>query len=159
VGESITILFGLALSGIAAAMLVQHVRVWRMASRDTTLNAAERDFRQRQFRRRMQSSGMLGVIGLLIVVAQVLMSLRVAPWLSVGTWGIILILLLWLCLLALADILATQAYFGRQRQEVMLEQTKLRAQMRLLKRRPKEEPTPSEHPEQSNGKHRIPPAN
>ena len=45
----------------AVGLMVSHVRSWRAFQR-TNLAAEEFDYRRRQFRRRMQTSAMLGIL-------------------------------------------------------------------------------------------------
>ena len=115
----------------AAVLMTLHVRSWRAAQKQP-LDAQELDYRQRQFRRRMRTSGMLGVLALAILAGELLV-----PWLHsrlfAGVfWGGVLGLLVWLALMAATDMLATQFHFGRLRQDYIVEQAKLRAELRRI---------------------------
>jgi hypothetical protein len=47
-------------------------------------------------------------------------------------WGAVLLLVLWMALLAVADMVATKFHFTRLKTDYMVEQAKLRAQMRKI---------------------------
>jgi hypothetical protein len=49
-------------------------------------------------------------------------------------WGLVLIVLAWVGVLAVADIWATKFFFGRLRDRYRLEQTRLQAQLRQIRR-------------------------
>ncbi|MGA2064053.1 MAG: hypothetical protein ABSG86_03745 [Thermoguttaceae bacterium] len=128
-GSSILISLVLLVSG--GGLMAWHVVAWRRW-RSQDVEARERDFHRRQFVRRMQTSAMLGLLGVAIPLGQVL-----PPWLgsvmfTVLYWGGVLVLVLWMALLALADIVATQQHFGRLHNEYLVEQAKLQAEARRL---------------------------
>ena len=116
----------LFLVGVGQMML--HLRTWRRACRQD-LEAKEHEYRRRQFRRRIQSSGMLAALGVAILVGQ-----RVAgpPWAFLAYWGGVLLLVIWMMLLAVADIIATKYYYGGMRHHYMIEEVKLQAELRRL---------------------------
>jgi len=113
----------------ALGLMAMHVRTWRLAQAGKP-EAEELDYRYRQFRRRIQSSALLGLMAAAIFAGQ---------WIPVGRvlltcffWGGVLLGLCWVGLLALADIWATKHYFGRLRQTYVIEQAKLHAQARRI---------------------------
>ena len=112
-----TTLLGLGLFVAACALLVMHWRTWRVAKADAQRDAEQLRFDWLQFRRRMQSSGMIGLVGLGMVVGQFIL----APLLLVGFWTAIIGLLVWIVLLALADTLATKQHFSRVRHKNLAE--------------------------------------
>ena len=61
-----TVVLSITLLLVSAALVVMHVRAWRTVDHGG-LGAAEREFHERRYRRRLQSSLMLGVIGLLVL--------------------------------------------------------------------------------------------
>jgi hypothetical protein len=128
-GSSILISLVLLLS--SGGLMAWHVAAWRRLWSHEA-EARERHYRRRQFVRRMQTSAMLGLLGVAIIVGQVL-----TPWLrslmfTVLFWGGVLVLVLWMGLLALADIVATQQHFGRLHNETLVERAKLQAEARRL---------------------------
>ena len=118
---TVLILFG-------AGQIFLHIRTWREARR-VDMDTKERDYRWRQFRRRIQTSAMLVLLGVALPVGQWIAG---PPWVILTYWGAVVLLVLWLALLALADMIATKYYFGRVRQHYMLEEVKLQAELRRL---------------------------
>ena len=113
----------------AAALIFWHIRTWR-ALQSEPLGPRERDFRRRQYRRRMQTSAMLGVLGAAIFVGQLLMLWIHSRLFFAIYWGGVLLLVLWMALLALADIVATQFHYSREKTENVIERAKLQAEIR-----------------------------
>jgi hypothetical protein len=116
----------------AAGLMAAHVRSWRAAGREQ-LAPQEFDYRRRQFRRRMRTSAMLGVVALLLPLGEALV-----PWihsraLALCYWGGVLAVLVWICLMAVLDMLATHFHFSRLRQEYRVEQARLRAELRRIR--------------------------
>ena len=60
-----TLLFSAALVFGSLVLLAWHVKAWREADHGG-LSERDYEFFRRQYRRRMQSSGMLGIIGFLV---------------------------------------------------------------------------------------------
>lgn len=126
-----TALFSVLLLAAAAGLMVSHTRTWRAAQADP-VEPKELRYRQNQFRRRMQTSAMLGVLGAAIFIGYVL-----TPWIgsklfAMIYWGAVLLLVLWMALLAVADMVATKFHFTRLKTDYMVEQAKLRAEMRKI---------------------------
>ena len=113
----------------AAGLMLLHVRSWRRAQ-EREMDAEETDYRRRQYFRRMQTSTMLGTLAVAVFVGQWLTR---PPWLGLIYWGGVLLLLAWVGLLAVADMLATKHYFGRLRDDHLVERAKLQAELRRIK--------------------------
>ena len=111
----------------AGAMILSHLRAWRRLQ-ERELDSKERDYRRRQLRRRVQTSALLGLAGVAILLGQ---WITAPPWVF-AIWGIVLFLLGWMTVLAFADILATKYYYGRIRHQYLLEEVKLQAELRRL---------------------------
>lgn len=131
-----SLLLAAGLLVVAGWMVYTHVRSWRFACRQDDIAKRELDYRRNQFRRRMQTSVMLAVLAVGLVVGQVLIRFRVGgPWMIVVFWLVMIVLVFWLVLLAVADMLATGAYFGRLRQDYRVEEARLQAQLRQWQRK------------------------
>ena len=115
----------------AAGLMVWHVRSWRAARREQ-LDARERDFRRRQFRRRMQTSAALGLLAVVLWAGQWLVprlhSRLLAVLFCLGLLGV----LLWIGLMAVTDMMATKFHYSRQHQDYLVEQAKLRSELRRI---------------------------
>ena len=115
----------------AVVLMVSHVRSWR-AAQQQELDAEEFDYRRRQFRRRMQTSAMLGVLAVAMLVGYVLTLWLGSRVFALAFWSAIILVVVWTCLLALVDMWATKHYFGRVRHDSLVEQAKLRAEIRRI---------------------------
>jgi hypothetical protein len=124
-------LVSLLLLTCAAGLMVSHVRTWR-AAQTLAPECRELDYRRSQFRRRMQTSAMLGLLAIAIFVGQILQGWIGSATFAVLYWGGVLVLLAWIGLLALADVLATKVHYGRLRSEFQVEHAKLQAELRRI---------------------------
>lgn len=125
------VLMPLLLLLCAVGLMISHVRTWRRARRQE-LQPDELDYRRRQYRRRMQTSAMLGLLAVAIFVGQLITGRIESKAFLLCYWGLVLLVLGWVGLLAVADILATKHHFGRLRQAYRLEQVKLQAELRRI---------------------------
>ena len=130
-----SILFALLIVLASAWLMQTHVRTWQTVQRRAVeLEPRELDFRRRQFRRRTQTSALLGVIGLGVLVGKVLLIVRAPPMLVLLFWCGVMLLAVWLGLLAVADAVSTQNYFGRLRQRYLVEEARLKAELKRIER-------------------------
>jgi hypothetical protein len=120
-----------------------HLSAWRRHAADASLAPDEREHYRRQFRRRMQASGIILVIGLMLPIGDSLI-----PWrrgdASIATlyWLFVLALTCWVLLLAIGDLVSSRSQArvslsrlrGRQR-ELQAEADRLRAEHRDRPRR------------------------
>lgn len=112
--------------------MTSHVRTWRRL-RQQELGPDDYDYRRRQYRRRMQTSAMLGLLAVAILVGQ-LIALRIeSRVLLLSYWGGVLLVVGWVGLLAVVDMLATKHHFSRLRQGYLVEQAKLQAELRRIR--------------------------
>jgi hypothetical protein len=135
-----TLFFSAALVFTSLVLLAWHVKSWREADHG---GLAERDyqFHRRQYRRRTQSSGMLGIIGLLILGHL---------WVPDNTllavyWAGVLGLVVWTVLLAVADLAASRLHYGPQVAEQRTEHLLLKREIEKFRRESSTEP-PQDHP-------------
>ena len=97
------------------------------------LDAEELDYRRRQYRRRMQTSVILGGLAIAMFVGT-LLTFRLPPRsLFVPIfWGVFLLVLGWVVVLAAADMVATRRHFRRVRSETLVERAILQAELRRI---------------------------
>ncbi|MCE9544420.1 MAG: hypothetical protein K8T25_02700 [Planctomycetia bacterium] len=82
------------------------------------LAGEELDFRHRQFRRRLQASLMIAAVGVVLVAGE---PLRNSAWYL--AYAVILLSLVgWVMLLAMADAIASRHHFARIRQALWIEE-------------------------------------
>ena len=108
--------------------MAAHCRTWRRAQR-RELEGREFDYYRRQFRRRMQTSAMLGLLALAIFVGRWMTRPATS---TVIYWGGVLLVLGWVALLAMADMLATKHHISRLRRDHLIERAKLHAELRRI---------------------------
>lgn len=124
-----TLLFSAALILISLTLLAWHVKAWREADHGG-LSERDGEFFRRQCRRRMQTSGMLGIIGLLIFGHQ---------WIIDNTtlalyWTGVLGLLIWTVLLAVGDFAASRLHYGPHLAEQQTEHLLLQREIEQFRR-------------------------
>ena len=129
-----SILVTLVLCISSAGLMAWHIRVWKLLQH-TEINPRERDFRRRQYRRRIQTSAMLGVLGVAIFIGQLLMIRVTSRLILVIYWSGVLVLVLWMALLALADMAATSFYYSREKNNYVVEHAKLQGELRRTRER------------------------
>jgi hypothetical protein len=120
-------LFSAGLLAIAVGLMAAHLRAWRIAGQ-TSEDSPERRFAWLQFRRRMQTSGLIALVAAAIYVGQFV---RSPQWLG-PYWLAVLLLVLWLVLLALADVGAIHKHYGRLRAEHRDQLAALEARLRQV---------------------------
>ncbi len=121
--------FSLFLLIAAAGLIVWHLKAWKTAS-GIKQDAKQLDYYWRQFRRRMQCSAMLVLLGVAVFVGQWITS---PPLLAVLFWGGTLLIAAWLALLAVTDIIVTVHHFQGLRADCLIEQAKLKAEAKRIK--------------------------
>jgi len=131
---------GVALVGVGAGLMRWHVRSWRSRKQESDLPEKERRFLHSQFRRRMQASGVLFVIGILIPIGDVLIPWKqlpaaVGPLAFILYWAGILLLALWVIVLGIADVIATSAHSRAALGRIRRRQRELENELAELRRR------------------------
>ena len=121
------LMLGLLLLAAAAGLIASHVRTWHRA-RGNELESVEQDYRRRQYRRRLQASGMIGLVGILLPLGT-LIPLQLHPSLFVFFWFGVMLLTVWIMLLALGDMFSTRNFARRAQRENLVRQAKLRAEL------------------------------
>ena len=118
----VTFAISLMLIGLAGFLLDSHRRAWRMAEQDTAKSERDRRFHLSQYRRRMQASGIIGVLGAAI---------GIGPLVPREPWPMVIYLTTLsgacACIMVLAalDAWATRQYYARLRNEQLTAQIKL----------------------------------
>ena len=127
-----TFYVALVLLVAGVGLMVWHIRTWR-TFQGVEIDPSEKDFRRHQFRRRMQTSAMLMILGQGIFIGQVLTAWLQSQLFLVLFWSGILLLVLWMALLAVADIIATQQYLSRIRTDFVVHRAKLQAELQKMR--------------------------
>jgi hypothetical protein len=124
-----TFLVSVLLLLAALGLMYWHLLSWRRLQ-TAELALGDKDFYFRQFRRRIQTSAMLGILALGLFVGELLTWWIKSELFFIVYWGATLLLVVWVALLAAVDIWATQYHFGKLRQKCLVEQAKLHAEIR-----------------------------
>jgi hypothetical protein len=112
----LSLIVGVLVFGLGAGLVTSHLRTRRRHADDPSLDDGERSFFQRQFRRRMQASSLLAVVGILIPIGDDLFvdwQRHQGGWATY--WMIVLLLVLWVLVLASLDWLATGVHVRNSR--------------------------------------------
>ena len=126
---------GLLLLAFGLGLMRWHVVGWQAQRDEEQLSDRERNRYYRRFRRRMQTSGMLALLGLMIAVGDALVPWQRFPNLFVVWIGLMLLLVLWIILLALGDLASTTAHSRHELARVRQEQRALELRLEELKGR------------------------
>jgi hypothetical protein len=138
----ISAVFGGGLTVGGGLLVAWHLRSWRGHQSDTALDERERSFHAAQFRRRVQASGLLAVIGLLVILGDLDGFWRPRPALWAAHWGLVMLLTMWLMLLGLADLLASRVHGQAALGRVLRKQRELERELDDMRR---------QHARQTNG--------
>ena len=117
----------LLLLGLSGFLLDMHRRSWRAAEQDGSLSERDRRFAQSQYRRRMQASAIIGVLGAAIGVWPLV---RQRPWPMLIYAASLAGACVCILLLAAIDVLATRQYYARLRNEQLAAQVKLARELK-----------------------------
>ena len=122
---------------IAGALLFSH---WREGKRLGSSEPAEpgtsqQDWRYRwaRVKRRKQSSFLIGLLGVVLIVDAFLQQIGAAALWKILVITLAVVLTFWIAILAFADILATQRHFSQLRQQLFHEEARFLAQLRDAK--------------------------
>jgi hypothetical protein len=128
----ITYAISLVLIGLSGVLLDSHRRAWRAAEQDGKLSDSERRYCLSQYRRRMQASGIIGLLGAAIGVGALVPR---RPW----PLALYVLFLAGACvsimLLAAIDAWATRQYYARLRSEQMTAQIRLARELSAARKR------------------------
>lgn len=101
---------GLFLIGLGGVLIYWHCCVWQEHRADPALDDRERRHFRTQFRRRLQTSGLLIVLGIMIPVGDIFIPWQLFPRMFSLYWIVVLLLAFWVIALAAFDWLATRMH-------------------------------------------------
>ena len=127
------LIFATVLFAIAALLMLQHEWTWRKIQR-TERDSREVDFARRQYRRRLQASGLIGVVAVAIAVSGWVEQ----AWQVLFYWIGVALVVVWILLLGLVDWASSYAHFQRIHKRQLAEHAALQAELKaeLDRRRP-----------------------
>ena len=122
---------GLMLLGFAVVSAWLQIRARRELSPFLEEDNLARTHADRQLRRRLQMSGMLGIVGVMIPLGDQLEPFfRTRPGLFFVYWIVVLILVAWTVLMALGDWMSTAAYSSLANIQQRIERSRLEDEVR-----------------------------
>lgn len=129
---------GAVLVTFGLLLMWSHVIAWRSEQNDESLGEFDRAHFANRFRRRMQTSGTVVLIGILIPAGDVFVW-QWGPWTSTGFWLGILFLVMWVGVQALGDFTAVQSYSRAAMASVNSKRQQAEAELAEYRRRQAEE--------------------
>lgn len=123
----------LAIVLAAGGLIWWNVESWRRDRQSG--DAAEVSFARRQFRRRVQASGLLGLVGAALCVGQLIPAAEY-PMLMACFWLGVVLLVFWAVLLALGDMAVNRQRLKSFQHHRRIEEAKLNAELQRLRNRP-----------------------
>jgi len=124
----VSTLFGFSLIVLSVTMLCRHSVNCRDAQASAE-NDSHLHHVSRQFRRRAQASGLLGIVGIAVAVEQ---HIPVSP-LALLYWFVVVLVVLWIIVLALMDLVGTRRHLDQIRRDTLVERALLREEIRQLR--------------------------
>ena len=122
-----TSIFSLFLIALSGWMLDWHRRSWQKAAADTSLSESERRYALAQYRRRMQASSIIGVLGAAIAIGPIVPR---RPWPMMIYLMSVAGACLAITLLAAIDAWATRQHLARLRNQNLAAQVQLVRELR-----------------------------
>lgn len=127
--------FGAGLFIAGLVMMRSHYKSWQRQKADTDLDEGDLTFFRRRYRRRMQASGLMALIGVLIPIGDSVERFDDAPGFFAVYWIVVLALVLWLILLAAGDLAATKAHSTVALNRIRKQQRQLEREAAALRER------------------------
>jgi hypothetical protein len=125
---------GAGLLAVGLLFLRWHVQEWRQEKNDPSLDPHDRDHYHARYRRRMQTSGMIVFLGILIPLGDWLLE-RGFVVASTVLWFFVFGLIGWIILMAFGDMLSTRTHSHAALSKVRQKQRELERQVAELKNR------------------------
>ncbi|MEZ6045078.1 MAG: hypothetical protein R3C11_05760 [Planctomycetaceae bacterium] len=128
------IIFGLLVAILGAGLVISHVRVWKKQSSQPNIEKSELRSQHWQYRRRLATSGLMVLVGLLIMLGQAVDKIA-HPAVFTVIWILVILITLSLMCLALLDMMIVRQ--GLKTKLVILEAKKrqLEIEAKILKQK------------------------
>ena len=124
---------GLVLIGLA--MIRGHLRSWQKQKSDESIDELDQRHFYARFQRRIQTSGLIVLLGILIPIGDLPLMWRQGPLVSACFWIAVLFIPVWIILLAMGDWSSTKAHSKTALARVQQQQRKLEAQLSQIRSR------------------------
>lgn len=127
--------FGLFLVAFGGFLLRSHVVSWRRQQVDPEIDEIERRHLERRYRRRMQASGLIVLVGVILPAGDAIVTFRPMPLGFTFYVGLLLALTAWITVLGVGDWIATAAHARVALNRLNAKQRSLERELEDLRRR------------------------
>ncbi|MHC4875179.1 MAG: YidH family protein [Planctomycetota bacterium] len=128
------VLFGTGLVVLGLGMMAAHWRSWRRQEHDPEADEVDRRHYANRFRRRMQTSGLIVLVGVMLGAGDVFIW-RFGPAASTVFWVFLLLLVCWIALLAVGDMTAIQSHSRNQMADIEARRRVLEQELAEIRQR------------------------
>ncbi len=125
---------GVILVCLGLIWMRSHLKTWRTERADEAADDFDRTHHANRFQRRMQTSGMVVLIGILIPIGDVFVW-NWGPWTATVFWLGVLFLALWVGVQALGDFTSVQSYSRAAMTRVNSQRQQAEAELAEYRRR------------------------
>ena len=109
--DPITAIFGGGVMLLGLLLQLPHRAAWLLLQTEFSNDPRELKFHAARYRRRRQTSGLITLVGLMIVLADLpIVWNQAGPLLATILWAAIGCVCLWIALLAIGDLMTTRAH-------------------------------------------------
>ena len=126
---------GAALFATGVLFIRWHVHEWREEKNNPGLDPNDRRHFYARYRRRMQTSGILVLLGILIPLGDWLIDRNKNPLPATIVWIVVLLLTMWVIVMALGDMLSTRTHSQVALSKVRQKQKELERQVAEIRSR------------------------
>ena len=131
----VAITAGVGLIVVGLSFLRWNVREWQAAKNSDLHDDHDRQHYYKRFRRRVQTSSLLIFVGVLIPIGDWLIERGKNPLVATIFWSVVLLLVLWIMLLAFADMVSTRSYSRVELSKIQQKKRELERQLTQMKTR------------------------
>jgi len=126
---------GAAIIITGVLVMRSHYYTWQKQKADPDIDDREREHLRRRYRRRLQATGLLVVIGILIPLGDIEVLFVNRPVLFAVHWFTVIGLVMWVGLLAVADLASTRAHSRVSLSRLQQKQRELEREVAALQKR------------------------
>ncbi len=144
--------FGSALVLLGIGMMIAHWRSWKRQQADTTADNSDHRHYANRYRRRMQTSALIAIVGTLLAPGDVFIWRFGVPAATLF-WMVMLLLVCWVAVLAIGDMTAIQSHSKNQLADLEAQRRVLEQELAEIRARTANPPANGER--RNNGDRRV----
>lgn len=145
------VIFGSGLVVLGIGMMIAHRRSWKRQQLEPTANDADRTHYANRYRRRMQTSALIAMVGLLLGLGDVFIWQFGVPAATLF-WMVMLILVCWIAVLAVGDMTAIQSHSKNQLADLEAHRRVLEQELAEIRARNRTQPVNGERCNNGDGR-------